>query len=259
MKITQIRNATIIVDYKNTKFLIDPWFGPKDYMEGFDTAINSEIRQPRVELPFSIEKIVNVDCIIVTHIHPDHWDEYAEQAINKNMKIFVQSDFDKKYLEDKNFKNVEILSETGTVFNEITLYKTGTQHGKREILKPLCEQIGIPYDAMGIIFKLENEKTLYVAGDTIYCEEVAAALNKYAPDIIIVNACGATLLNGERIIMKQGDIKEILKYAPYSTVIASHMDTVSHLTVTREDLKKFKDENNIDNLLIPDDGETLRF
>ena len=59
--------------------------------------------------------------------------------------------------------------------------------------------------------------------------------------------------------MKQGDIKEVLNKAPYSTVIASHMDTVSHLTVTREDLKKFKDENYIDNLLIPDDGETLKF
>ena len=43
MKITQIRNATITVDYNNTKFLIDPWLGPKDYMAGFDTAVNSEI------------------------------------------------------------------------------------------------------------------------------------------------------------------------------------------------------------------------
>ena len=57
MKITQVRNATIIVEYNNTKFLIDPWLMPKDYMPGFDTAINSEIRQPRVELPFEIEKI----------------------------------------------------------------------------------------------------------------------------------------------------------------------------------------------------------
>lgn len=58
MKITQVRNATIIVEYNNTKFLIDPWLMPKDYMPGFDTAINSEIRQPRVELPFEIEKLL---------------------------------------------------------------------------------------------------------------------------------------------------------------------------------------------------------
>ena len=58
MKITQVRSATIIVEYNNTKFLIDPWLMPKDYMPGFDSAINSQIRQPRVELPFGIEKLL---------------------------------------------------------------------------------------------------------------------------------------------------------------------------------------------------------
>ena len=74
MKITQVRSATIIVEYNNKKFLIDPWLMPKDYMPGFDSAINSQIRQPRVELPFGIEKIVDVDAVIITHIHPDHWE-----------------------------------------------------------------------------------------------------------------------------------------------------------------------------------------
>lgn len=257
MKITQIRSATIIVDYNNTKFLIDPWLGPKDYMPGFDTAVNSQIRQPRVELPVSIEKIVDVDCVIVTHIHPDHWDEYAEKAIKKNIKIFVQYEFDKKYLTERGFNNIEILSERGSLFNEIRLYKTGTQHGKREIFEPLCKQINTAYEAMGVVFESTNEKTLYIAGDTIYCDEVKEALDRFIPKVIVVNACGATMLNGERIIMNADDIKEILNKAPHSTVIASHMDTVSHLTVTREDLKKYKKENNINNLLIPDDGEIM--
>ena len=73
MKVTQVRNATLIVDYNDTRFLIDPWLGPKDYMPGFETAIHSEIRQPRVDLPFDTEKIVNVHAVIVTHVHPDHW------------------------------------------------------------------------------------------------------------------------------------------------------------------------------------------
>ena len=259
MKITQIRNATIIVDYSNTKFLIDPWLMPKDYLPGFDTAINSEIRQPRVELPFEIEKIVDVDAVIITHIHPDHWDEFAEKSINKDMKIFVQSDFDKDYILSKGFKNVEILSFKGTKYNNITLYKTSGQHGKREVMKPLCEQINMPYDIMGVVFKSETDKTLYVAGDTIYCVEMQEALDKFNPEVIVINACGATVLNGERLIMKQDDIDEVLKNAPYSTVIASHMDTVSHLSVTRDDLKEYIDKNNIDNLLIPDDGEILEF
>ena len=50
MKITQVRNATIIVEYNNKKFLVDPWLMPKDYMPGFDVAINSKIRQPRIKI-----------------------------------------------------------------------------------------------------------------------------------------------------------------------------------------------------------------
>ena len=257
MKITQVRNATIIVEYNNTKFLIDPWLMPKDSMSGFDTAINSDIRQPRVELPFEIKDIIDVDAVIITHIHPDHWDEIAEKELDKNIKVFVQSNTDKNYIESKGFKNVDIISEEGTQYNNSTLFKTKTQHGRRETIKPLCDSIGMPYDAMGVIFKSNNEKTLYIAGDTIWCEEVNETINKYKPEIIVVNACAATVLSGEHIIMNINDIKKVLTTAPNSTIIASHLDTVSHLSVTREDLKEFKIQNNLKNLLIPDDGEII--
>ncbi len=257
MQITQIRNATIIVTYNNTKFLIDPWLMPKEAMAGFEAGINSHIRQPRVELPWAIEKIVNTDAVIITHIHPDHWDVYAENAINKDIKIFVQSNIDKEYIESKGFNNVEVLTEEGIEYKNIKLYKTLAQHGKREIIKPLCEQFGLPYDSMGVIFKTDNEKTLYIAGDTIWCSEVQNVLRKYYPDVIVVNACGATVFNGERIIMKEYDIDEVRKQAPNATIIASHMDTVSHLSVTRNDLKEYAKTKNIENLIIPADGETL--
>lgn len=112
---------------------------------------------------------------------------------------------------------------------------------------------------MGVVFKSKDEKTLYIAGDTIWCEEVIEALTKYHPDVIVINACAATVLNGERLIMNIDDVKNVLDAAPDAKVIASHMDTVSHLSVTRNDLKEFKTKNNIGNLLIPDDGETLDF
>ena len=33
----------------------------------------------------------------------------------------------------------------------------------------------MPYDSMGVVFKSKGEKTLYIAGDTIWCEEVENA------------------------------------------------------------------------------------
>ena len=96
------------------------------------------------------------------------------------------------------------------------------------------------------------------AGDTIWCDEVKTAIINYMPDVIVVNACAATVLNGERIIMNIDDIEQILKTSPNSTIIASHMDTVSHLTVTRQDIKNYIHKNNIFNILIPEDGEKLK-
>ena len=60
---------------------------------------------------------------------------------------------------------------------------------------------------------------------------------------------------GERLIMDVADVKAISDYAKSAKIIASHMDTVSHLTVTREDIKNL----NLDNIIVPDDDEILKF
>ncbi len=255
MKIHQIRNATIIITYCNKKFLIDPWLMPKNYMAGFEAGINSHIRQPRVELPISIEKIADVDSVILTHYHPDHFDEFASRAIRKDIPFFVQSDTDKEIIKKLGFNDVRIITEAGTDFEGIKLFKTPCQHGRREIVKPLCESVNMPYDAMGVVFLSSNDKTLYLAGDTIWCNEVKQTLDNFTPEIIIINACGAKVINGERLIMDIEDTKEISSYCKYSKIIASHMDTVSHLSVTRDDIKNLK----LDNVIVPDDNEVLEF
>ncbi len=259
MEILQIRNATIIVKYAGKKFLIDPWLGPKEYMAGFEAGINSHIRQPRHELPISIDEIVNVDAVILTHYHPDHWDDYAKNALDKNIPFFVQSETDLNIIKSLGFNDVRIISDKGTDFEGITLYKTHGQHGKREILEPLCKQVNMPYDTMGIVFNAAEEKVLYVAGDTIYCQEFEDALKQYQPDIIVINACGATVLNGEHIIMNLEDLDKTVNAAPSAAIVASHMDNVSHLTVTRNDIKQFVNEKKLKNIFVPEDGETLKF
>ena len=61
------------------------------------------------------------------------------------------------------------------------------------------------------------------------------------------------------MIMKESEVDNVLENAQNAVVIASHMDTVSHLSVTRGDLKKFISENGIKNLLVPEDGESMSF
>lgn len=191
------------------------------------------------------------------HSHADHWDEIAAAKLAKDIPFFVQNDADFKIIQDYGFTNLRIIDENGTDFEGIKLYKTKTHHGVRHIFKPLFEKLNAPYDAMGVVFQATNNKTLYIAGDTIWCDEVKNALDKFSPSVIIINACGASsIINGkrEKAIMDLDDVKEISSYEKNTTIIASHMDTVSHLTVTREDIKNLK----LKNVLIPFDNETLK-
>jgi L-ascorbate metabolism protein UlaG (beta-lactamase superfamily) len=75
MKITQVRNATLVVDYAGRKFLIDPMLGAKGTFPGFAGTLNSHLSNPLVDLPAPIGEIVDVDAVIVTHTHLDHWDD----------------------------------------------------------------------------------------------------------------------------------------------------------------------------------------
>ena len=100
----------------------------------------------------------------------------------------------------------EILKETGTVFNGITLYKTGCIHGKPDTTMPYYKKFGFRPDAMGVVFKATGEKTVYLAGDTIWCDFVKNAVDKFAPEIIIVNAAAAQLIHSDAIIICTEDI-----------------------------------------------------
>ncbi len=93
---------------------------------------------------------------------------------------------------------------------------------------------------------------------TIYCKEFEDAINKYNPEVVIVNVCGAMLSNGLHLIMNKEDFKKAADFAQNAIIIASHMDTVSRLSVTRDDLRKLIESENIKNALIPYDGETIK-
>ena len=66
MKIRQIRNATLRLDYAGTKFLIDPWLAPKDTYSGFTGTTNDHLRNPTSPLVVPMEEIVDVDAVLLT-------------------------------------------------------------------------------------------------------------------------------------------------------------------------------------------------
>ena len=50
MNIKQIRNATLLIEYAGTRFLVDPMLAPKGAYPGFAGTANSHLRNPLVDL-----------------------------------------------------------------------------------------------------------------------------------------------------------------------------------------------------------------
>ncbi|MGG3573434.1 MBL fold metallo-hydrolase [Bacillus gobiensis] len=253
MNIQQIRNATIVVKYADKKFLIDPMLAEKGTYPPFSNSIRQDQYNPLVSLPTSIDNIINVDAVIVTHLHLDHFDEEAQRILPKDIKMFVQNEEDAKELRNVGFQNVEVLQED-TVFKGIQLVKTKGEHGRgEETLKAMGE-------VCGVVFKHQNEKTLYVAGDTVWYDTVQDEINKHKPDIIVVNGGDNQLIEFGSLIMGKDDIYEVYKAAPNAKIISVHMEAVNHWGLSREELKTFIHEKRMSShILVPDDGESYTF
>lgn len=170
MNIQLIRNATLIVEYAGKRFLIDPMLAEKGAYPPFPNSLRQDQNNPLVHLPLPIHAIIqNLDAVIVTHLHSDHWDEAAIKALPKELKIFSQNEEDAAVIRNSGFNDVEVMYEL-TVFEDIQLVKTKGEHGRGEILK-LTGQV------CGVVFKHPSEKTLYVAGDTVWYEEVRKVID----------------------------------------------------------------------------------
>lgn len=260
-QIQQIRNATIKVTYGETTFLVDPMLADQGAYPGFPGTYRSELRNPLVGLPMAAEDVIEgTDAVIVTHTHLDHWDDAAQKLLPKNVPLFVQNAADAEMIRSQGFKDVRILDGQAE-FGGVTLHKTGGQHGSNTLyaIPELAKVLG---EIMGVVFEAEGQETTYVVGDTVWRDEVVQTLERFQPNVVVLNAGAAELTGseGDPIIMGKEDTLRVHRALPDAAIVAVHMDAVNHMTLSREELAEFVQNEGIEEqVLIPADGEILSF
>ena len=168
-------------------------------------------------------------------------------VLEHNKPIFVQNEDDAQALKASGFQDVRILKNDGVKFADITLYKTPALHGT----------IKSSSDACGVVFKGEQEKVLYVAGDTIWFDGVRKTLANYQPEVIMLNACAAELRDYGRLIMNDEDVDCVHQTLPEAKLYLTHFDNVAHASITRSQMRGALVRRGVDNYVIPEDGETV--
>jgi len=97
--------------------------------------------------------------------------------------------------------------------SDILIARTDGQHGVGEIGAAMAP-------VSGFVLAAPGEPTVYIAGDTILCDEVRAAVAEYRPDYIVVNASAAQFNEGGPIVMNNEDVAQLSKEAPDATIVA---------------------------------------
>lgn len=256
MQITQIRNATLKLEFGGARFLIDPMLADQGAWPGFPGSVDSHRRNPTVPLGLPLAEALDVDAAIVTHLHLDHWDEAAQAAVPKSLPLFAQNAADAQTIRGQGFEDVRVLGD-GAGFGGVSLSRTAGQHGTDAACRMIGDRLG---EVSGIVFDHPDEPTLYIAGDTIWNEHVAAALEAHRPDVVVLNCGEAVIVPTGPIIMGASDVLRVHRAAPEAMLVASHMEAVNHCVLSRKGLRAFAGaEGFADRLRLPADGETLSF
>ena len=247
----QIRNATVKLQYPGGTFMIDPWLADAcDPIEREQAvATRRFIPKPVCPLPALVRTLTgDVDWFLMTHCHPDH---FSADHLPADAPLVCQSEADVGEVARLEFTNVRRFRDGVMRFGDITVYRVEARHGENE------ETAVAMGPGSGFVFECPGEKTVYVAGDTVYYDGVRAVVERFQPDVIVVNACDARWKYG-RLIMNAEDVMKTCACAPDSLVIASHMEAVSHAHLSRKQLRAaLTGSPYAGQVRIPEDGESI--
>ena len=232
--VTLVRNATVLATVDETTFLVDPLFASQGALPPIDNTPNDR-NNPLVPMP---DVDLTHDAVIVTHRHPDHFDDAAKDELDADVPLFCQPEEADAFVED-GFTDVRPVGETAS-FDGVTLRRTPGRHGHGE----LAEQMG---PVSGFVF--EGAETLYLAGDTVWYEPVAETLARFEPDAVVLNGGAARFNEGEPITMGVDDVTAV-REATDAAVAVVHMEAINHCLLSREELRA-----ETAGVLVPEDGE----
>ena len=240
MRLTLVRNATLVLEIGGRRLLVDPALDDAGARPAVESTPNQR-RNPLVPLPIPAEQVVDgLDAVLLTHLHRDHLDETAERLLPRDVPVFCQPE-DEGRLRSLGLDALPVAA--AVEWNGIGIARTVGCHGTGALADALAP-------VSGFVLRAPDEPVLYVAGDTIWCDEVDTAIAEHAPQVAVVNAGGARFLEGDPIVMTCDDVAEVAARVP--TVVAVHLEAVNHCLETRADVRA-----RVPAALVPEDGETL--
>ena len=233
-----VRNATLVVEVDGTRLLVDPLFAGQGELPPISDTPNDRAN-PLVPMP---DVDLAHDAVVVTHRHVDHFDEAARTELDDDVPLFCQPSEAEAFVED-GFTDVRSIEDEAS-FDGVTIRRTPARHGHGRLAKEMGPVSG---------FVFETDRTLYLAGDTVHYEGVDRTIERFDPDVVVLNGGAARFEHGDPITMDVADVAAV-RDATDATVVVVHMEAINHCLLSRDELRAA-----VAGIEVPEDGELIRW
>lgn len=194
VEIRWLGGPTTAIEFNGLTILTDPMFGEGaeaftmgDPNEKFDLKAGPNVRAQRRLTPFPGVRLADVDLVLVSHAHEDHFDQKADADLDRAVLMVVPS-ADVAKVGAKGFRRLEAM-----IWGQTRQYKAGSglvkitavpAHHSRD---PQIDKFLGKGNGYWIEFSDGDwKRTLYWTGDTMPSEDVIAWVKSFGrPDILM--------------------------------------------------------------------------
>jgi len=212
LRLTWVGHATWIMETPGGKrVLIDPW------VTG-NPVVTDDLRDPGP-----------ADVILLTHGHSDHTGDVIDLASRHSPSAVLAMVELGDHLESKGVENVIGFNKGGTV--EAAGLRFTMVDARHSSSLQDGDTIVYTGEPAGYVVTLEDDRRVYVAGDTCVFGDMALIGRLYKPDIAILPI-------GDFFTMGPFEAAEAIRLLGVRTVVPTHYGTFGALTGTPDALRR---------------------
>lgn len=257
MKLTQIRNATVLIEAAGHRVLVDPMLAPQGALPSLKYLGGQRRRNPIVDLPAAADALLaSATHALITHCqkgHFDHLDRAGKRWLREHQLPVLCMPGDAAYLRERGL-NVQVLGGVGpSAVLGAQVTPVPCLHGRGWVGKLMAH-------GHGYVIEWPGEPALYMAGDTVLTDEVLGTVRRLGDDAVsVLPAGGAAMDLGSELIM---DADQALRAAAAGRgrFVLNHLEALDHCPTRRDELRAEAQRRGLGGRVqVPADGETLLF
>lgn len=237
--LTFIGNATVLIEYGPFRLLTDPNFlhrGQRAYL-GWGLS-SKRLTEPAL----TPEQIGELDAVVLSHLHGDHWDRIARRTIDRRIPIVTTPQAARRLQGLYSFRRASGLDTwesqlltSGSAAVRITSLPGRHAPGPARMLFP---------PVMGSLLEFgdvsgEVDYRIYLSGDTLMYDGLREIAGRHPDiDLGVVHLGGTTLPGGLMVTMdgeQGGDWLELMRP---TTAVPVHYEDYPLLKSSRADFER---------------------